>query len=104
MKKAQVKIGGRYTAKISGNIVTVRIKSINRYGGWDAQNESTGRLVRIKSAAKLRAEVDAQRGVAPHTQRQPAARARRNIVNTTAYCSVCWGVVGISCVCPEEGK
>lgn len=56
MKKAQVRVGGRYEAKISNKIVIVRLVRENPYGGWDAVNESTGRTVRIKSAAKLRCE------------------------------------------------
>lgn len=57
MKKAQVKIGGYYTAKVSGTVVTVRIQGESRFGGWDAVNTSTGRAVRIKSAQRLREEV-----------------------------------------------
>lgn len=56
MKKSQIKIGGRYVAKISTTLTVVRITGESRYGGWDATNEKTGRAVRIKSAAKLRSE------------------------------------------------
>jgi len=59
MKKAQVKIGGRYLAKVSGQVVTVRITGWSRYGGWDATNERTGKSVRIKSAQRLRGEAPA---------------------------------------------
>lgn len=54
MKKAEVKIGGRYTAKVSGEVVVVRLTRESPYGGWDAVNEYTNRSVRIKSAARLR--------------------------------------------------
>jgi hypothetical protein len=54
MKKADVQIGGTYVAKVSGNLVTVRIDRESPYGGWDAVNLSTGRSVRIRSAARLR--------------------------------------------------
>lgn len=57
MLKKQVKIGNSYRAKISEKLVTVRILHENRYGGWDALNLVTNRVVRIKSAAKLRSEV-----------------------------------------------
>jgi hypothetical protein len=57
MLKSQVKIGGKYTAKVSNNLVTVRIESEHRYGGWTATNLSTMRKVHIKSAQKLRGEV-----------------------------------------------
>ena len=56
MRKADVQIGRRYEAKISGRVVVVSITSEANAGGWHAVNESTGRTVRIKSAAKLRRE------------------------------------------------
>lgn len=57
MKKADVKIGGKYRAKISGKLTVVSIDCESRYGGWDATNVATGRQVRIRTAAKLRFEV-----------------------------------------------
>jgi hypothetical protein len=57
MKKAQVRIGGRYAAKVSAGVTVVKITGENRYGGWDAINEKTGRGVRIRSAQRLRQEV-----------------------------------------------
>jgi len=54
MKKNEVKIGGEYIAKVSDKLTTVRITGESRYGGWDAVNQTTGKKVRIKSAAKLR--------------------------------------------------
>jgi hypothetical protein len=59
MKKSEVRIGGRYRAKVSDRLVVVRIVRESPYGGWDAINESTGRPVRIRSAQRLRAEVEA---------------------------------------------
>lgn len=58
MRKAEVEIGGTYTAKISGNVVPVKILRESPYGGWEAKNTKTGRTVRIKSAQKLRAKVE----------------------------------------------
>lgn len=58
IRKRDVKIGGKYRARISDRIVTVRIDSATMYGtGWNATNLDTGRTVRIRSAAKLRSEV-----------------------------------------------
>ncbi|MCL4199666.1 MAG: hypothetical protein KJZ69_19385 [Phycisphaerales bacterium] len=57
MKKDQVRIGGTYTAKVSGKIAKVRIDAESRRGGWDATNIETKKRVRIKSAQRLRAEV-----------------------------------------------
>ena len=57
MKKADVKVGGRYTAKVSDKVVVVRIDAENPHGGWDATNEATGKQVRVKSAQRLRGAV-----------------------------------------------
>jgi hypothetical protein len=59
MLKRDVKIGGRYKAKVSGGVVTVAILSESIYGGWNAKNEKTGRQVRIRSAQRLREAVEA---------------------------------------------
>jgi len=59
MLKSQVEIGSHYMiAHTSYNrLSVVRIDSVSQYGGWNATKLSTGRTIRIKSAAKLRAEV-----------------------------------------------
>jgi len=72
MKQADVKVGENYTARISGNLVTVRIdreraakstaKGQQRHGGWDATNLATNKKVHIKSAAKLRGKARAPKG------------------------------------------
>ena len=54
MKKRDIKIGETYLAKVSGKIVPVRITNESPYGGWNAVNTTTGREVRIRSAARLR--------------------------------------------------
>jgi hypothetical protein len=54
MKKREVEIGGVYVAKVSGQLVTVRIDRESPYGGWEATNLSTRRSVRVRSAARLR--------------------------------------------------
>jgi hypothetical protein len=58
MKKRDIEIGKTYLAKVSGNLVPVRITSESAYGGWNAVNTTTGREVRIRSAARLRRRVD----------------------------------------------
>lgn len=58
MKKSEIKIGKTYTAKVSGNVVPVRIESESPYGGWVGRNILTKREVRIRSAARLRREID----------------------------------------------
>lgn len=58
MKKAEVEIGGRYLARVSGSIEQIRITSPSQYGGWYAVNLRTGRTVRVKTAARLRRRID----------------------------------------------
>lgn len=57
MKKKDVEIGAVYTKKVSGKVVPVRITGVSPYGGWTARNLDTGREIRVKSAAGLRARV-----------------------------------------------
>ena len=54
MRKRDVQVGGRYLAKVSGQVVIVRIKRELPTGGWVALNQSTGRTIRIYSAQRLR--------------------------------------------------
>ena len=58
MKKSQIKIGGTYTAKVSGFVVPVRILSESPHGGWVGMNILTKREVRIRTAGRLRREID----------------------------------------------
>jgi hypothetical protein len=53
MTKKDVKLGAVYEAKVSGRKVLVKIIQECRYGGWNALNLATGRVVRIKTAARL---------------------------------------------------
>ena len=48
-----VKIGGEYLATVSGQRVVVKILSFNGYKGWNAENLTTKRVVRIKTAGRL---------------------------------------------------
>jgi hypothetical protein len=58
MKKRDVKVGGTYLAKVSDRVVPVHIYRESTHGGWDATNIFTGRLVRIRSAQRLRCAVN----------------------------------------------
>jgi hypothetical protein len=60
MKKSEVKIGSVYAAKVTNKVVHVQIDAESRHGGWDATNLATGKKVRIKSPARLRAGVGAE--------------------------------------------
>jgi glucose-6-phosphate dehydrogenase assembly protein OpcA len=58
MFKADIKINKVYAAKVSNNLVPVRILEVCRLGnGWIAQNLQTSRIIRIRSAQKLRFEL-----------------------------------------------
>lgn len=54
MKAAHVELGGLYLAKVSGQVVSVRIEGKYEFGGWWARNLFTHRRIRIRSAARLR--------------------------------------------------
>lgn len=67
MKKAEIKVGGYYRAKVSGNLVTVRVDAIREVPGWvsgtrssshqsvyDVTNLKTGCKTTFRSAAKFR--------------------------------------------------
>ncbi len=63
MKLKDVEIGGRYLAKISGKLTTVRVVEIREASSYasgrsrtiiEAVNESTGRRITLRSAQRLR--------------------------------------------------
>lgn len=54
MKKADVRTGAVYAAKVSGVICRVKLADESPYGGWNGRNLETGRTIRIKSARQLR--------------------------------------------------
>ncbi len=68
MKKSEIKVGGKYLAKVSGKLTTVRVDAIRERaymsGGqsqhyYDVTNLATGRQTTFRSAAKFRSEVKA---------------------------------------------
>ena len=62
MKKAEVKIGGRYWAKVTNRKVEIRIDAEKPRGGWEATNLATGKKIQIKSAQRLQGEVTGRKG------------------------------------------
>lgn len=57
MKKHEIKIGGKYRAKVGNNITTVRVDLIREYDGqtrYDVTNLVTQRKTTFRSAAKFR--------------------------------------------------
>ena len=78
MKKHDVVLGQVYAVKVSGRIQPVRLIAESPYGGWVGRNEQTGREIRIRSAAKLRARLEKQgdrwkRALNPQPQPAPEA-------------------------------
>lgn len=57
MKKAEVKIGGKYYANVTGKKVEIQIESEKPSGGWNATNLATGKKILVKSAQRLQGEV-----------------------------------------------
>ena len=68
MKLSEIEVGGRYTAKVSGVVVVVRVTAIREVppSSWsqqttwqkriDAVNEATGRKITLRSPQRLRAK------------------------------------------------
>ena len=54
MRKSDIQIGNKYVVKVSGRLVPVTIVRESAYGGWIGRNDSTGREIRVRSAARLR--------------------------------------------------
>ncbi len=72
VKKAEIKVGGHYVAKVSGMLTTVRVDSVREQEGYrsnvsnhrvkdstvyDVTNLTTGRKLTFRSAAKFRSEI-----------------------------------------------
>ena len=59
---SEIEIGGRYVAKVSGKLTTVRVTAVREIVSWgnttrqviDAVNEVTGRKLTLRSAQRLR--------------------------------------------------
>ena len=58
MKKAEIKIGSVYAVKVSNKLSPVKITGVSIYGGWDATNLDTQRAVRVRTAGRLRFEIE----------------------------------------------
>lgn len=59
MLKKDVKIGATYIVLVSGKLTQVRLQQESVYGGgWVGVNVATGRQVRVRSAQRLRSEVE----------------------------------------------
>lgn len=85
MRKADVRVGGVYKAKVSNRVVSVKLVSESQYGGWNATNLETGRTVRIKTAARLRREVRDFEGTVPSTkEREKVEKVERALIRAAS--------------------
>ena len=83
MKKSEVHIGAQYTAKVTHKLVVVEIFAENPHGGWDAKNLSTGKMVRIKSAQRLRGFANGATTSAPVATEEPIPSQPATAVKST---------------------
>lgn len=60
MRKDDVQIGKLYAVKVSGRVVPVQLDA-EAYTGWTGTNIVTGRKVHIRSARRLRRELDPEK-------------------------------------------
>jgi len=71
MKKAEVKIGGKYYANVTGKKVEIQIDSEKPSGGWNATNLATGKKILVKSAQRLQGEVGKSKSTAQTQSESP---------------------------------
>ncbi len=58
MRSKDLRTGGVYAAKVSGEIRPVRIDGVSSLGGWTCTNMKTGRKVHVRGAARFRYELE----------------------------------------------
>jgi len=91
MKNAEVKLGGKYIAKVSNRLCTVRLDEHRPRGGWYATNMRTNKRIVIKSAQRLRGPAHEPKAaktpleaVMPHIKAEEN-RPTPNTVRTNAH-------------------
>lgn len=94
MKKSEIKVGGHYRAKVSRNLVTVRVDAIRsgtRYLGsgktsdttvYDVTNLKTGRRTTFRSAMKFRNEAGMEPTTVPKRLRESAEAAAVSVAQS----------------------
>ena len=70
MQKHNVRIGATYIVKVSGRLAKVRLTREHDRRGWYGVNLATGREIRIRTAARLRAEAPPAKGIGPEEARR----------------------------------
>lgn len=97
IKKSEVKIGGIYLIRLNQRFVKCRIDSENPRGGWLATNLTTSREIRIRSAAKLRREVEPEKRLS-YSQDEPIPNVAH--LPTLAAMALSCGMCGKKAVVP----
>ena len=57
MLKKDIIVGEHYLAKVSNKLTVVKIFGTVSSGGWHAVNEATGKIIRVKTAGRLRRHI-----------------------------------------------
>ncbi|MGD0774906.1 MAG: hypothetical protein ABSC05_18995 [Candidatus Solibacter sp.] len=70
MQKHNVHLGTTYIVKVSGTLAKVRLTREHPRGGWYGINLTTGREIRIRTAARLRMEAPPRQGISPDEARR----------------------------------
>lgn len=91
MKKNEIKVGGHYTAKVSENLVTVRVDGIEdrpmgfgkAHTAYHVLNLATGRKTTFRSAAKFREAVTDGPPGTPWANRSESGRIQRTGVTVS---------------------
>jgi hypothetical protein len=75
MTAKQVSVGLTYEVLVSDKLVPVTLTKVCEWGGWYGTNLATGNAVRIKTAQRLRKQLDGETA-------QPEPRIEDNIIHT----------------------
>ena len=97
MKATEVKLGGVYKAKVSGNLVSVKITHENPHGGWSGRNLTTGKIVKIKSARRLRGAVNR-----PATRKKIVSLAEYEAEAKAEHAAIASGKATTDATLPEK--
>src|SRR3954464_12503310 len=76
MTAEQVSVGLTYEVLVSDKLVPVTLTKVCEWGGWYGTNLATGNAVRIKTAGRLRKQLDGEQRIEDniiHTQTKEAA-------------------------------
>jgi hypothetical protein len=86
MKKSEIQVGGLYVAKVSRQLVTIRVDEIRERNwgptgqlSYDVTNLRTGRKTTFRSAAKFRSKVTNKFDLVTEEDVQEAIRREKEV-------------------------